>query len=55
MLSDCTCSSFLFGWYSRTHFVCQIATKSMGFFIKYILSHKILCSLNTSAENAVSY
>ena len=29
MLSDCTCSSFLFAWYSRTHFVCQIATKSI--------------------------
>ena len=34
MLSDCTCSLFLFGWYSRTHFVCQIATESMRFFTK---------------------
>ena len=44
MLSDCTCSSFLFGWYSRTYFVCQNVTKSMGFFIEYIYKSQNIMS-----------
>ena len=38
MLSECTCSSFLFGWYSRTHFTGIIPFSDCGDFVASLVA-----------------